>query len=139
MTQTPAVERHPRRGHPVAGSLLAIFGGALWLLPAAVIVFMVPKFVAIFEKFDADVSAVSAAVIAVATAVSAWWPLVGLVWLAVVGGLVAVCVTVRARWPVVLAGVFAGFSFVGVCVAITLPVVALFIPLQRTIQEVGQG
>jgi hypothetical protein len=46
----------------------------------------------------------------VAIAVSAWWPLVALVWLVVVVGLVVLCVRVRARWPVALAGVFAGLS-----------------------------
>jgi type II secretory pathway component PulF len=110
MMQMTHSQKQGDRGSAVAGSLLAIFGGLLWLLPAAIIVLIVPKSVQVFEESSAELPASTAAIIWVAIAVSAWWPLVALVWLVVVVGLVVLCVRVRARWPVALAGVFAGLS-----------------------------
>jgi len=134
-------ERQARTGHPVAGSLLALFGGLLWLIPAAMGVLIVPKFVEVFEKFDVPggLPTATQAVITIARAVSAGWPLAMLVWLAVVGGLAALCVAVRRPWPVVVAAVFAGLSLLGVGAAVVLMVVGLFSALVRTIEQVGQG
>jgi len=139
MTQTTLAGQQKSTGHPVAGSLLSIFGGLLWLLPAAIIVLIVPRFVAIFEDSGADLPASTAAVISVARAVSAGWPLVALVWLVVVIGLVALCVRVRAKWPVALAGVFAGVSLLSVGVVTVLIVVVLFLRLAEMSELMSQG
>jgi len=139
MTQMTPSQTQGDRGPSVAGALLAIFGGLLWLIPTALVVLVVPKFVKIFEDSGAELPTATQAVITVAWAVSAWWPLVALVWLAVVGGLVALCEKVRARWPVVLAGMFAGLSLLGVGVGTFLMVVVLFVPLVEMIELMSQG
>jgi hypothetical protein len=139
MTQMTSSQTQGGRGRSVAGALLAIFGGVLWLLPAAIIVLVVPKFVEIFEDSGAELPTATQAVIAAAMAVSAWWPLVAIVWLAVVVGLVALCEKVRARWPVALAGMFAGLSLLGVGVGTFLMVVVLFVPLVEMAELMSQG
>jgi hypothetical protein len=139
MTQTTDVERRAPRTHPVAGTFLAVTGGLVWVLPAAVAVFIVPKFVALFEETDAELPAVSAAVLAGAKAVFAWWPLAVLALLLAVGGLVALSVTVRGPWPVALAGTFAGLSVLGMGVALLLTVVALFLPMQALLDDLSHG
>jgi len=138
---TTGSERQGGKGHPVAGVLLAILGGVLWLLPVAMGVLIVPKFAEVFDKFDirGGLPTGTVAVLAVGKAVSTWWPLVALVWLAVVGGLVGLCMKVRRPWPVVVAAVFAGLSLLGVGAAVVLMVVVLFLPLVRTVEVIGQG
>jgi len=141
MTQPTLAARQRSAGHPVAGAFLAVFGGLLWLIPVVVLVLIVPRFVEIFEKFDVagGLPTATQAVITVAQALSTWWPVAVLLWLAVVGGLVALCAAVRARRPVALAAVFAGLSFLGVVITITLMVVVLFMPLVRLIEQTGRG
>jgi len=140
VTQTTVSERQGGKGGAVVGVLLAVLGGVLWLLPVAMGVLIVPKFAEVFDKFDirGGLPTGTVAVLAVADGVCTWWPLVALLWLAVVGGLAALCVAVRRPWPVVVAAVFAGLSFLGVGAAVVLTVVALFLPLVRTIEVIGQ-
>jgi type II secretory pathway component PulF len=97
----------------VAGTTLAVFGGALWLIPLALAVFIVPKFMAVFAKVEVELPVVTVAVLAGAKAVAHWWPLAAAVWLLAVGDLVALSVTVRGWLPVALAGTFAGLSVLG--------------------------
>lgn len=143
MTQTAFPGRPTAKAHPVAGALLAllgVFGGLLWLIPAAILVLVVPTFVEIFAKFDISggLPTATQAVITVAQGLSTWWPVAALVWLAVVGVLAAVCLTVRVRWAAVAAGTFAALSLVAVQVTVVVIVLALFIPMVRLVEGVGQ-
>jgi len=141
MTQATLARQQKSAGHPVAGSLLAISGGLLWLIPVAVTVFVVPRFVEVFEKCGkpGQLPAVTQAVMAAANGLSVWWPAAALVWLGVLSGLGLVCVTVRKAWPVYVAALFAGLSLLGAGVAVVLIVLAMFLPTVTLVETLGQG
>jgi len=134
------VEKPARRaGRPVLGVVLSLIGGVAWLTLVEMGAFIVPKFVEVFEEFGVagELPTATVVVLAVAHALLVWWPVAAMLWIAVVGGLVTLCVRVRKGWPVAVAAVFAGVSLVGVATAAVLIMVTLFVPLVKVVESVG--
>ncbi len=125
----------PSRSSGIAGVVLAIGGGLVWLLPVFTFVFIAPKFAEIFAKFDikGGLPPMTQAILAVSSAFARYWYLFAALWAAVIAGLVIASVVARRRWPVSLSVAFGVVSLVLVVVIETLVVIGLFMPLQGLI------
>lgn len=129
----------PSRSSGIAGAVLAIAGGLVWLLPIFTFVFIVPKFAEIFAKFaiTGRLPLITQAILAVSSAFTRYWYLFAALWAAVIAGLVIASAVAGTRLPVSLSVAFGVISLVLVVVIETLLVLGLFAPMVTLIQDVG--
>ena len=113
----------------VLAASLVVLGGLAWLVVLMVVLFIVPKFVAIFADFDVKLPQLSQAIICASRVVGQNSIVFGALWLIVVPGLAVLLAATSWRWAVGLAAAFAGVSLVGTVMALVLTVLGLFLPL----------
>jgi hypothetical protein len=116
-----------------------LVGGLAWVALLFPLVFIVPKFQAIFADFDAQLPGITQAVLAATQAVGQLGFLFGALWVLVVGGLAIGLGSMRSRWGLALSGVFAALSFLAVMVLTMLLFVALFLPLVDLMTQVSRA
>jgi len=131
----------PRQGPSglarIAAAVLAIVGGLVWLLPALGFVFIVPKFVQVFNELEVSLPAPALFLIGASGMVANYWFVFAAPLAAVTIGLVIASVVARTRWPVSLSVAFAVVSLVLVIVVQALLVIGLFIPLVHIVETMA--
>ena len=131
----------PRQGPSglarIAGAVLAIVGGLVWLLPALGFVFIVPMIVHVFVELEVELPALARFLIGASGMVANYWFVFAAPLAAVTIGLVAASVVARTRWPVSLSVAFAVVSLVLVIVVQALLVMGLFVPLVHVVQTMA--
>lgn len=139
MTGLSAEPRRPSAGLKALGVVLASAGGLVWLIPIVLLVYIVPKFVEVFNKFDAELPSLTRVIIAASWAVAQVWYLAALVWLAVVAGLVGASLAARSNRAIWASGIFAAVSVGLTLLVLAGMVVSLFVPLVVLVQETNGG
>ena len=119
----------------VLAASLVVLGGLAWLVILMVVLFIVPKFVAIFADFDVKLPQGTMVILCVSRAVGQYSIVFGALWLIVVPGLAVLLAATARRWAVGLAAAFAGVSLVGTLMALVLTVVGLFLPLVSLLES----
>jgi hypothetical protein len=117
-----------------AGIVLALIGGFVWLLPVFGFVFIVPKFVQVFNEVGVSLPALARFLIGASGMVANYWFVFAAPLAAVTIGLVIASVVARTRWPVSLSVAFAVVSLVLVIAVQALLVMGLFIPLVHIVE-----
>ncbi|MBM4019746.1 MAG: hypothetical protein FJ288_15730 [Planctomycetes bacterium] len=122
------------------GVLFGLLGGAAWAVLLGVLVFIVPRFEEIFERFEIEsgLPVATMLVIVAAGAVRTWWFMFAPALAAAVGAPVLASVGGRSLAVAVAAAVFGMVSILLAAACVTLVVVGLFAPLVQLIGAVGE-
>jgi len=136
MTHTADAQGHSVASR-IAGIVLALVGGLVWLVPVLGVVFIVPMFVQVFDELGVALPVLARSVIGVSGAVAHYGFLAGGVLAALVTGLVVASVVARTRWPVWLSVAFAVVSLVLVIAVQALLVIGLLLPLVTVVQAMA--
>jgi type II secretory pathway component PulF len=107
-----------------------------WFAVLAIPVYIVPRFVDIFSKFDVELPAQTQWLLAFSRAVGGWWPLM---WLALLGAGAGLVLWGWRGTRAAALGVVTGVSWLAAGAFVTLAVTAMFGPLVELIQNMGQG
>ena len=139
MTGLSAEPRRPSAGMKALGVVLAAAGGLVWLIPLVILIYIIPKSVEVFDKFDMPLPALTRVIIAVTGVVAHVWYLAALVWLAVVAGLVGASLAARSNRAIWASGIFAAASVGLTMLVVGGMVVGLFVPLVTLVEATGGG
>jgi lysylphosphatidylglycerol synthetase-like protein (DUF2156 family) len=137
MSQAAAAPQGRSVASRIASTLLVVVGGLVWLLVAAILVFVVPKFHHVFKEFDVALPPLTQLLLSAGQTIANYAYAFALVWFGVVAGLAiwsGLAGSRRAWW---LAGIFAIIAIIATSVLVPLMVIGLFQPLVQLIQSVG--
>jgi hypothetical protein len=131
MSQTLGVPGQRSAASRFGSISFVLIGGLAWVMLLFPLVFIVPKFQAVFADFHAALPALTRAVLAAAHAADNFGFLLGALWVLVVGGLALGLGSMRSRWGLALAAIFAAVSFLAVMLIMLILFVALVLPMNR--------
>jgi hypothetical protein len=136
MTQAADAQGHSVASR-IAGIVLALVGGLVWLLPVLGFVFIVPRFVQVFDELGVALPVLARYVIGASGVVAHYWPIFAAPLAAVTMGLVVGSVVGKTRVPVGLSVAFSVVSLLMVIAVQTLLVMGLFLPLASVVQAMA--
>jgi hypothetical protein len=129
MSQTLGVPAGRSAASRFGSIAFVLIGGLAWVMLLFPLVFIVPKFEAIFNDFHAALPALTVLVLGAAHAADRCGFFLGALWVLVVGGLALSLGSMRSRWGLGLAALFAAVSFLAVMLIMLLFFVALVLPM----------
>ena len=139
MTTLPARSEGPSRSARVGAIVLVLLGAVGWLILLGVLVFTVPRFAEIFEKFKFAVPVPTRVLCDLGLIVQQFWYAFGFGWLGVTAG--AVLWVLRGRWKhrALVASILGGISVLATLVILGTVFFSLFLPLVDLIKQANQG
>ena len=137
MSQTLGVPAGRSSASRFGSILFVVVGGLAWVVLLFPLIFIVPKCQAVFADFHAALPAMTTAVLAAAHAADRLGFLLGALWVLVVGGLAIGLGSMRSRWGLALAAIFAAFSFLAVMVIMLCLFAALVLPMRALMAHAG--
>jgi len=129
MMQSPAVSQTPFARIRIMGVVSGMAGGLASLVVFGVLVFVVPRFEAIFAEMKSSLPVLTQAVIAVSHLMSYAWPLAAVLMFGVPVAAVLVSVFARLRGGVTLVAWLGLGSAMLMILALAGILVGLFLPL----------
>ena len=137
MTQSAVAAQRPSVAWRVVGVFSGLLSGLAWLLVFGVLVFIVPKFQEIFQRFDAALPLLTQAVISAAQVVSQGWPVFAALAFGVPAAAILLSILARSSAGVTAAAVLGLVSVFMFVVAMAAIVIGLFPPMMSLVEVLG--
>jgi hypothetical protein len=138
MTQPPAVPQTPSARTRMMSVISGMMGGLAWFVVFGVLVFIVPKFVAVFADAKSSLPLVTQAVITAAHFLFFAWPLAAVFIFGVPGAAVLLSVFARSSRGVTAARWLGLGSVLFSLVVLVVILTSLLLPLMSLVEAVKQ-
>jgi len=139
MSQAAAAPQGRSVASRIASTLLAVVGGLVWLLVAALFVFVVPKFLQVFKEFEVALPPLTQLLLSAGQTIANYGYAFALVWVGVVAGLAIWSGLARSAKALAVSGIFLGISSILVLVVTVVCGLGLIVPLLNLVNALSRG
>jgi len=137
MTQSAGAAQRPSVAWRVVGVFFGLLSGLAWLLVFGILVFIVPKFEEIFQRFDAALPLLTRALISATHVMFQGWPVFAALMFGVPAAAILLSVLARSSAGVTAAAVLGLVSVFMFVIAMAAIVIGLFLPMISLVEVLG--